>query len=235
MGNKSFALLVALVLGASARAGAPTVPSPEVAASASRSHGPSATTYLVNGVAATVGKTLITVGDAYFYRALQRFREGSGDTLRVPEGEELKRTIRKIIFEEMVLGEMKSLHIEERATGSEISAALKRDGSRARERQWKALLAHFGKSESAALEVIGRGLTIDKFMQRKIETLTPIITQADVDRYIKQNEARFHGSDPQVLRSNIVLLLKKEHTQRGLEEWLRFLRDKYGVTNYLDG
>ena len=191
-------------------------------------------TSLVNGVAATVGKALVTVQDAYFFRSLQRFREGAGELFRPEDGDDLRRTVRKIIFEEMVQGEMKSLHFEDRATGSEVANALRRDG-RLREKQWKALLSHFGKSENAALEIVDRSLTVDKFMARKIETLTPIVTQADVDRYIKQNETRFRGSSPDSLKPNIILLLKKERTQKGLEEWLRFLRDKYGVTNYLDG
>lgn len=191
--------------------------------------------FLVNGVAATVGKTLVTVQDAYFFRALQRYRDGEADLLRPEDGEDLKRTVRKIIFEEMVLGEMKSLRIEERASAAETTAALRRDRARTRDQKFKEMLAHFGKTESAALEVVGRGLTVDKFMQRKIETLTPIVTQADVDRYLKQNEAKLKGSDLEKLRPSILQLLKKERTQKGLEEWLRFLRDKYGVTNYLDG
>jgi len=198
---------------------------------------PATGTFLVNGVAATVGKSLITVQDAYFFRALLRFRAGESNLLQPEEGEDLKRTVRKMVFEEMVLAEMNSLHIEERASSAEIAEAL--SGGRARsvprDRQWKGLLSHFGKSESAAYDVVGRSLAVDKFMVRKIETLTPIITQADVERYVKQNETRFRGSDTEKLKPGIVTLLKKERTQKGLEEWLRFLRDKYGVTNYLDG
>jgi hypothetical protein len=189
---------------------------------------------LVNGIAATVGKALITVQDAYFYRALQRFRDGEGDPLRPEQGEELKRTVRKIIFEEMVEEEMKSLKYEEKSNQAEIRSQLGTEKSRARQRSWEAILQHFGKSETAAVEVLARSQRVDRFIDRKIETLTPIITQADVERYIQQNEARFKGSDVESLKPNIMLLLKKERTQKGLEEWLRFLRDKYGVANYLD-
>src|SRR5687767_12881402 len=63
---------------------------------------------ILNGTAATVGKHLVTVQDARFYRALQRFQGDEADVFKVEEGEELRRTVQKIVLEEMVATEMKS-------------------------------------------------------------------------------------------------------------------------------
>jgi hypothetical protein len=190
---------------------------------------------LVDGTAATVGKVLITVQDAYFFRAVQRFKDNEGtDLFRKEEGDELRRTVQKMIFEQMVYSEMQSFQFEGGGRGEAEKIV---HGRRAlvKSSLWQRLLSEFGKNESAVIESIARSLKVEKFIQKKVETLTPIITQAEVDRYYNQNKARFEGGDYEALKPKIVLLLKKERMQKGLEEWVRFLRDKYGVTNYLAG
>ncbi len=54
---------------------------------------------LWNGTAATVGKTLITVQDARFYRSLNRFVSGEPKMLEPETGEALRKTVQKMAFE----------------------------------------------------------------------------------------------------------------------------------------
>ena len=100
---------------------------------------------------------------------------------------------------------------------------------------WNQLLSPFGKSEGAVVDAAMKSMRVERFIQNKIETLTPLVTQAEVERYYGQNKARFGTEDYDKAKPEIVLLLKRERMQKGLEEWVRFLRDKYGVTNHLAG
>lgn len=187
---------------------------------------------LVDGTAASVGKNMVTVQDAYFYRAVQRFRDGEGDPLELEEGEALRRTVQKLVFEDMVQSEMASFKFDggSRAEAEKIVRARK---LKAKPQVWHELTTRFGRGEGAVVDCILRSLQVERFIQKKVETLTPIITQAEVERYYTSNKARFQGSDFESLKPKIILLLKKERMQKGLEEWVRFLRDKYGVTNHL--
>lgn len=192
-------------------------------------------TVLLDGTAATVGKQLITVEDAYFYRSVQRLREGeTGDLTKREEGDELRRTVQKIIFEEMVFAELKSFQFDG-GPRSEAEKLVRQKKAGLKAGVWSKFLAAQGKTEANVIDSVWRSLKVEGFIQKKVETLTPIITQAEVDRYYNSNKARFEGNDYEALKPQIVRLLKKERMQKGLEEWVRFLRDKYGVTNHLAG
>jgi hypothetical protein len=193
----------------------------------------SAPKVMIDGTGAAVGKKLITVQDAYFYRALQRFREGAPATNNLEQGEELKRTIQRMAFEDMVSSEMKSFKFEggQEATMESVLSSSKAKTREALER-WR---KKYRKSAGDVREQLLKTLNVEKFLQKKVETLTPIITDAEVEKYYKQNQTRFQGTDLESLRGNILVLLKKERMQKGLEEWVRFLKEKYGVTTLIGG
>ncbi|NBY19398.1 hypothetical protein EBQ74_03955 [bacterium] len=69
----------------------------------------------------------------------------------------------------------------------------------------------------------------------KIETVTPVITEDEAQKYFKRNEAQFRGRSYESLKPNIVVLLKKQAVQKSLEEWVRSLKEKYEVTMLLEG
>lgn len=189
-----------------------------------------------NGTAATVGKTLITIQDARFYRALNRFVAGEPKPLEPEQGEALRKTVQKMAFEEMVFLEMKAIQFDG-GSAAQLEEPLKR--ARAREDKRKgtfaAMLKVFGRTEGESLERWSRSVQVERFLQKKVETLTPIVTLKEVETYFNQNRDRFKGSNFEALRPSIEVLLKKERMRRGLEEWIRFLRDKYGVVNHLTG
>jgi len=188
---------------------------------------------VINGTAAKVGNTVITIQDALIYRALQRFKDGEKYSIAFEAGEELKKTVQKVVFEEMAYLEMKELGFNEvpRATVEKTVRTRKH----ANPADWKTILKRFGLTESAAIERVHRTVQVEKFLQRKVDTLTPVVTDAEIERYYKQNEARFKGSTVEQLKPSISLLLKKQYAQKGLEDWIKFLKEKYHVTSQLHG
>lgn len=190
---------------------------------------------LLDGTAATVGKVLLTVQDAHFYRALLKFKDGEANPLKPEAGEDLKKTVQKMVFEEMVYAEMKSLQFEAGPRSEAEKMLGTEKAKKGKDVIWREILRYFGKSESVAVDRLWKSLQVERFIQKKIETLTPIITDGEAERYYRQNQARFQGSRYEALKPNIVLLLKKQRMQNGLEEWVKFLKDKYSVTNLLDG
>lgn len=191
---------------------------------------------ILDGTAARVGDVVVTVQQAYAYRSIKGFLDGEADPLVVETGEALRRSVQKFVFEEMVLAEIKSLQFE--AGGlAEAEKALQNQFAKSKQRReiWKRILLRYKLTEAAAQKICARTLQVERFVQKKVETLTPVITQAEVERYYEQNKAKFSQSDIEALRPNILLLLKKEKTQKGLEEWVRGLKNKYRVVNLLAG
>lgn len=189
---------------------------------------------LVDGTAAQVGGQLITVQDAYFYRSLMRFRDGAGDPLQVEGAEALRKTVQKMAFEVMVFSEIKTLQFDG-GSRTEVTRLLQKRRQGKGARLFSRILSSYGRTDKEAVDLLWKSVQVERFLQKKVETLTPIITQKEIEQYYSQNKERFKGNDLDKLRSNIEVLLKKERMRKSLEEWIRFLRDKYGVTNHLAG
>lgn len=188
---------------------------------------------LINGIAATIGTTVITIHDVYLYRALQRFCDRQSPAIVSEEGETLKKSVQKVVFEQMVYNELVSFQFagEGRGTTENMVAKARKEGG---DGSWQEILSRFSVSEAEAIDRIYRISQVEKFLQKKVDTLTQVITDAEVEKYFTQNAERFRGSSLEQLKPSIVLLLKKERAQKGLEEWVRFLKDKYRVQNALD-
>jgi hypothetical protein len=186
---------------------------------------------LLNGAAAVINKRVVTVQDAYIFRALQRVKAGLQPPILEEEGEELKRTVQKIVFEDMVLAEMKSIQ-KEIDVRSEVSQWLKE--MKEKRRGVEVIKKRYGLSDNDLSDRIARTLSADKFVQLKIETVTPVITESEVQKYFKRNEAQFRGRSFENLKPNIIVLLKKQAVQKNLEEWIKSLKDKYEVTLLLE-
>lgn len=165
---------------------------------------------LVNGTAASVGKVLITVEDAYFYRAIRRFVDGKGDPFDIEQGEALRRTVQKMIFQEMVFKEIKEFKFQGVKKGQAQEAIQEQKAKdKKKKKVWRRILKRFNKTEKEAVELLLKDMLVEKFVQQRVETLTPVITQSEIERYYQQNKSRFRGSDFDNLKPTIVLLLKK--------------------------
>ncbi len=187
---------------------------------------------LLNGTAAVVGKTLLTVQDVYLYRSILRFKEGESPAVLKETDDLLKKTVQKLIFEEMVFNELKSFQYE---GVSKSDAEKLASQNRAKHPQdWKAIQSTFQISEKELTDRLMRALLVEKFLQKKVDTLTPVITDSEIQAYYKQNESKFKGNNFEELKPSIVVLLKKQKMQKGLEDWIKFLKEKYAVVNHLD-
>jgi predicted CopG family antitoxin len=190
-----------------------------------------AQTRLLNGAAAVINKRVVTVQDAYVFRSLQRLKTGAQPLILEEEGEDLRKTVQKIVFEDMVLAEMKNIQKEISVRG-EVAQWLKE--MKEKRKGVEVIKKRYGLTEADLIERISRTLSADKFVQMKIETVTPVITEDEVQKYFKRNEAQFRGRSYENLKPNIVVLLKKQAVQKSLEEWIKSLKDKYEVSLLLE-
>lgn len=187
---------------------------------------------LLNGTAAVVGKTLLTVQDVYLYRSLLRFKEGESPAVIKETEDQLKKTTQKLIFEEMVYNELKSFQYEGMPRGD--ADKLINQNKQKRPNDWKAIQSTYQIGEKELSEKLFRTLQVEKFLQKKVDTLTPVITESEIQAYYRQNESKFKGNNFEELKPSIVVLLKKQKMQKGLEDWIKFLKEKYSVVNHLD-
>lgn len=192
---------------------------------------------LVDGTAALVGKTLITVQDAYLYRSLQRIREGQNDIFEPESKEAMHKTVQKIALQYMVSAEMKSLKLDDKtskiAIGQEASGLIKSMQRRLGDALWEQFLKRFGKSQAAIVEELANSLSVEHFLEKKIETLTPVITESEAQGYYQENQPRFKAESFAELKEGIVRLLRKQRMEKALEDWVRFLKQKYGFTQFI--
>ena len=186
---------------------------------------------LINGTAAIVDKRVITIQDAYIFRSLNRIKTGVQPVLSEEEGDELKRTVQKLILEGMVLAEMKNIQ-KEIAVQSEVTAWLKENSTK--RKGILEVMKRFDQTEAELAQRMTRTLSADRFVELKIQTVTPVITDEEIIKYYKRNEAQFRGRSFDNLKPNIIVLLKKQAVQKSLEEWVKSLKDKYTVTLLLE-
>ena len=188
-------------------------------------------TLLVNGTAAIINKKVVTIQDAFVFRAMQRVKSGQEPIILEEEGDNLKKTVQKIVFEEMVLAEMKSLQKGVNVQ-NEFSKWFKE--GKEQKKGLQIIKQRYGVGDADLAQIVTRTLTADRFVQMKIETVTPVITEDEAQKYFKRNEAQFRGRSYESLKPNIVVLLKKQAVQKSLEEWVRSLKEKYEVTMLLE-
>lgn len=208
-----------------------------LASAAPSSPSPAPDRKLANGMAAKVAGQVITVRDARFFLALTRFRDGKPDPMAPEAPGELRSAVQRLLLEEMVYAELRSLKFEG-GPRSDAEKALGRKRGGAGAKLWSSLLKTYGKSEATAVDLVWRSLQVEKFIQRRVDTMTPIVTAAEVDQYMRQKAAtdkRLSDEELAKLRPGAAQDLKKELMRKELEEWIVLLKRKYQVTNYLEG
>lgn len=189
---------------------------------------------IINGTAATVGKTLITFDDAHFYEALQKFWYGEKPS-PPSENERLARIVQRMMLGEMVIREMENAVTSPQAK-IEIEKKIKVLRKKPETgKRWQEILKRYGKTETAAVENLAKSFEVEKFVQKKAETLTPIVTDTDAERYFKQNQAKFSGKDLESMKPKIIWIIKQEKMRKGFEDWVRFLKEKYKASLLLEG
>jgi hypothetical protein len=192
---------------------------------------------LIDGMAGKFSGRILTVRDGRFFLALQRFREGKTDPFEPERPGELRASVQRLLLEEMVFAELKSLKFE----GGGRSEAEKEVASRKKapkSKLWDRILKTYGKSDPEAVDQVWKSLQVERFIQRRIETLTPIVTPAEADRFIRQKHSpdkKWEEAELAKERPAASQELKKELMRKELEEWIALLKRKYSVVNYLEG
>lgn len=183
--------------------------------------------FLVNAVAGKVGDQLITVQDAYLYRGLQRFRSGIRPFVLIETDKILKNTVQKTMFEQMILLEAKAVGFKDPEPNQALQL-LKKVKAEGYSKDWNQLLKTFGISEEDGLRRLQQGLVAEKFLKKKVENLAPVITDSELDQYIKNypDRAKKLGEKN---RSLIAEALKKEKVDKGLQDYIDFLSEKYSA------
>jgi hypothetical protein len=193
---------------------------------------------LIDGMAAKISGQILTVREARFFLALQRFRDGKTDPF-APEGQgELRSSVQRYLLEEMVYSELKSLKFEGGSRGDAEKSLAQRKKAPA-SKTWDRLLKTYGKTDAETVDRVWKSQQAEKFIQRRVETMTPIVTSSEIDRYIRQKAAsqdkRVDDRDLEKQRPQAAQELKKDLMRKELEEWIVLLKRKYSVTNYLEG
>lgn len=194
---------------------------------------PAPSAVLVDGIAATYGDRVLTVQDVYFYRALMRLVEGKGDPFDLEAGERLQKTTQRLLFEALVATELEELSDKGKNFGAPVGMlagvtlpAIRQAGRRPLLEQ---VLKRWSRSEADAEAMLARHRRVEDYLVRKLETLTPVLTEAELRRFHEKQSKK--GASFEQARPMLERRLKEEKRTRGLEEWARYLRDKYKATN----
>ncbi|NBX75560.1 MAG: hypothetical protein EBQ92_03335 [Proteobacteria bacterium] len=183
---------------------------------------------LVNAIAAKVGERLITVQDAYVFRGLQRLRSGERPIVLFETDRNLKVTVQKVMFEEMILAEAKAVDFKE-LDPKQVAEAVKRLKELSGGADWHRLLRTFSLTDAEMVKRVAQGLLAERFLKKKIESLTPVITDSEIDQYTKNypEKVKKLGEKNRLLISEA---LKKEKVDKGLQDYIDFLTEKYTAT-----
>ena len=140
-----------------------------------------------------------------------------------------------MLLEEMVFGEMKSLNFDGGPKAEATKVLADRRKTPSFRAEWDKFVAHYSLGEEKAVSLLWRSIQVDKFIEKKVETLTPLLTSDVVDRHLIANLQRTEFiTDPRrELRQRAERLLKKERMGQQLQEWVLRLKRKYSVVQYI--
>jgi hypothetical protein len=215
---------------------AKAAPSAKAAAPAASTPADSSKAMVVNGIAAEVSGRPITLEEVLIHRGLDKVKSGQSDLLAVEKGEALHAAVQKMLLEEMVFGEMKSLNFDGGPKTEATKVLADRRKVASFRGEWEKFLAHFSLGEEKAVALLWRSIQVDKFIEKKVETLTPLLTSDVVDRHLIANNPGWEGMPEdrrRELRQRAERLLKKERMGQQLQEWVLRLKRKYSVVQYI--
>ncbi len=173
--------------------------------------------------------------DVSYFAALHLLKErkdkGWSDPFATLPADELKRYTKRVMLEEMVLAEIKSLEfLGPKKSEATSLVAVQRAKAKT---QWNDFLRYYGKTDEQAAETLFRSLTVDEFLEKKMETLTPLISDEEITQYLNQNGTKTPAGEAETVRQSVARGLRQEKMQKGLESWLQALQEKYLAVSLL--
>jgi hypothetical protein len=191
---------------------------------------------VINGVAAEVAGKPITLEEVYLHRGLSRVKNNELGLLDLEKGEALKNSVQKRVLEQMVTGEMTSLNFDggpRREAAGLLADRKKKAGFRT---EWDKFLNYFRLTEDKAVVLLWRSMQVDRFIEKKVETLSPLLTPDVVDNHLATSNPEWMSlPEPkrEELRTRTERLLRKERMSEQLKEWVMRLKRKYSVVQYI--
>ncbi len=191
---------------------------------------------VLTGSAARVGSHVITVREVNYFSVVHRLREKKWlDPFLALSNEDLRRYTKRLRLEDMCLSEIKTLEfVGPKRSDAEDLVSLQKAKTKS---AWNEFLKFYGKNEGQVTETLFRSLTVDKFLEKKMETLTPLITEEEITQYLGQTRATPSAppleGDKETMRQSVSRLLRQERMQKGLENWLQSLQEKYTAVSLL--
>lgn len=176
-----------------------------------------ATWDLVNALAANVDGKPFSVQDAYIYRALERSLSQKKPVVLIEKGETLKKTVKKAVLNRLLALEAKEVGFKSDKKKLEAS-----------DRSLAEITRFFGRAKSELKTQISEMQLSDEFFQMKVASLTPLITDLDLQEYLRLNKSPVDKaglSDSSQLRK----ILQKEKREKAVQDYVDFLTTKYGV------
>lgn len=189
--------------------------------------GASQTGHLLNALAAKVGNEYLTVQDAYIFRALQRYRTNEKPFIIFEKEQALKRTIEKIMFEKMLLAEVKTVDFKD-PEPSKAKEFVRSQESSAKKAGFSLIAKEFDLSQDELMKILQKNLLAEAFLQKKIATLTPVITESEVDAYMLRYPEKVKKLSGEK-RSVVADVIKQERASKALQDYIDFLSEKYSA------
>lgn len=193
-------------------------------------------TVLLNGIAAEISGKPTTVEEVYLHHALERVRQGQLPLLNLDSADVVHAWVQKFILDRIVLDEMKSLDFESTPKSDAAQILAERKKNKPFKIEWDKLLNYFKMTEDKALNLLWRNQQAEKFLEKKVETLTPLITQEELTQYLNTHNPGWEkqsDDEKRELRTRTERLLKKDHAELQIRDWIVRLKRKYSVVQYL--
>lgn len=195
------------------------------------SQGLAAVPQLLNEVAGRVGDQWVTVQDAYIFRTLQRLRSGTKPLEAIERDQALAKTVQKVMFEQMLVMEARATDFKEGAF-SELRRLQKLVETPEVALEWQRFLKKYGLSAPDAWNRVRFTLLAEQFLKKKLENLTPVIPEVEIEQFLKNNPEKVKSLSGDK-RAFVVEAIKKDRIDKGLQDYLDFLVQKYNARSLL--
>ncbi|NBV51258.1 hypothetical protein EBR78_08595 [bacterium] len=193
--------------------------------------GLAATPILLNEVAGRVGDQWVTVQDAYIFRTLQRMRTGTKPLELLERDQALAKTVQKVMFEQMLVMEARAIDFKEESL-SELKRLQKLVETNEIALEWQRFLKKYGLSTADAWGRVRMALLAERFLKKKLENLTPVIAEAEIEQFIKNNPEKVKNLTGDK-RAFVAEAIKKDRVDKGLQDYIDFLVQKYNALSLL--
>lgn len=174
----------------------------------------------VNGVLFSIGGVPHTLKEVRFFLALREFKEGRDPLKKLEEVPSLIEAGQQLALDLMVLSDMKDILSVKKEDGDFRKLAKDKRGS------FEKVLSFLKQNESQAFKVMDHRYEAQNLLQKKIGTLTPIISSHEIEKFFKNHSDEYVNQSLVQVSNLIAEKLRSERTQNALRDWVNSLKQK---------